>query len=142
MLLNGRNAVRTSVGIVLVCAVLSGGCATQAATSGRVVIRDQNAVVDVSFGSHDRALIEQYFREAGQRGLPPGLAKRNGALPPGLAKRNALPPGLTTDPLPVELERRLTPLPAAYVRVRVGHDIVLMDRRTRVVFDVIYGVAG
>lgn len=134
--------MRTSVGFVLVLAVLVAGCATQAATSGRVVIRDQDAVVDVSFSSHDRTLIEQYYRGSRQNALPPGLAKRNGALPPGLAKRDTLPPGLASDPLPVALERRLTPLPAAYVRVRVGHDVVLMSRKTRVVFDVIYGVAG
>ncbi|WP_096461379.1 hypothetical protein [Sulfurifustis variabilis] len=134
--------MRLSVGIVLACAAVAAGCATQAATSGRVVIRDQNAVVDVSFSRHDRAVIEQYYRGAHQRGLPPGLAKRNGALPPGLAKRDVLPPGLSTVPLPVELERQLTPLPAVYVRVRIGNDIVLMDRKTRVVFDVIYGVVG
>lgn len=134
--------MRPSLALVLVCAALAGGCATQAATSGRMVIRDQQAVVDVSFNRHDRALIEQYYRGARRQGLPPGLAKRNGALPPGLAKRDTLPPGLAADPLPVELERQLAPLPSGYVRVRVGGDIVLMDRRTRVVFDVIHGIAG
>lgn len=134
--------MRPSVGFVLVFAALAAGCATQAATSGRVVIRDQNAVVDVSFSRHDRAYIEQYYRGTRPKGLPPGLAKRNGALPPGLAKRETLPPGLATHPLPVELERQLTPLSAVYVRVRVGHDVVLMDRKTRVVFDVIYGVGS
>lgn len=134
--------MRPSVGSVLVLAVLLGGCATQAATSGRVVIRDQNAVVDVSFSRHDRALIEQYYRNARRNGLPPGLAKRNGALPPGLAKRDTLPPGLAYEPFPLELDRQLSPLPAGYVRVRVGGDAVLMDRKTRVVFDVIYGIAG
>jgi hypothetical protein len=68
------------------------------------------------------------------------LAKRGGNLPPGLAKRDRLPPGLQGDALPYELERKLSRLPSSYVRVRIGQDIVLMDRNTRVVFDVVYGV--
>ena len=71
--------------------------------------------------------------------VPPGLAKKN-KLPPGLAKRDRLPPGLQGRYLPDDLERRLRRLPDKYVRVKVGTDIVLMDRNTRVVFDIIYGV--
>jgi hypothetical protein len=114
------------------------GCATQAATSGRVVIRDDTGVVDIRIDDRDRSHIHDYYR--GGKGLPPGLAKRGGNLPPGLAKRDRLPPGLQGDSLPYELERKLSRLPSSYVRVRVGQDIVLMDRNTRVVFDVIYGI--
>jgi len=39
------------------------------------------------------------------------------------------------------LERDLAPLPGNYVRVRVGGDIVLMDGKTRVVFDILHGIA-
>jgi hypothetical protein len=62
--------------------------------------------------------------------LPPGLQKqvrRNGHLPPGLARQR----------LPDDLERRLSPLPDGYVRVRIGTDIVLMDARTEIVLDLI-----
>lgn len=83
--------------------------------------------------------------------MPPGLAKRGGDLPPGLAKKDRLPPGLAKrdrlpedvryEPLPVELERKLPPLPDNnYVRVRVGQDIVLFDKKTRVVFDIAHGL--
>ena len=115
------------------------GCATQAATSGRVVIRDDTGVVDIRINDRDREYIHDYFR--GGKGLPPGLAKRGGHLPPGLAKRDRLPPGLGGgEPLPYELERKLSQLPSSYVRVRIGQDIVLMDRNTRVVLDVVYGI--
>ena len=124
----------------LVFAALIAGCAAIGATSGRVVIQDQNTQVAVTFSSRDRALIEEYYGKTKKK-LPPGLAKRKGGLPPGLAKRDTLPPGLQRDPLPNELEVQLTALPSGYVRVRVGQDIVLLDGRTRVVFDVIYGVA-
>lgn len=123
-----------------VLATLVAGCATVGATSGRVVIQDENTQVAVSFSSRDRALIEDYYGKHKKR-LPPGLAKRRGGLPPGLAKRDKLPPGLERDPLPRELEAQLTTLPSGYVRVRVGQDIVLLDGRTHVVLDVIYGIA-
>ncbi len=74
--------------------------------------------------------------------IPPGLAKRGGDLPPGLVKRDVLPPGLQGRTLPYDLETQLTPLPESYVRVQIGTDVVLLNRKTRVVMDVIYGVAG
>ena len=118
-----------------------GGCASYAATSGRVVIKDDDTSIDVRIGDRDRTLIRDYYKSAKHRnGLPPGLEKREGSLPPGLAKRDRLPPGLHGEPLPYDLERHLTRLPSPYVRVRIGQDIVLMDGKTRVMVDVIYGV--
>lgn len=125
--------------LVLVSGLLLGGCATYGASSGRVVIQDDTSRVDIRIDDNDRALIEQYYRKH-KKGLPPGLAKRN-QLPPGLAKRDKLPPGLHGQALPDELESRLSRLPGNYVRVRVGSDIVLMDGRTRVIFDVVHDVA-
>jgi hypothetical protein len=125
---------------LLTIALLATGCATQAATSGRFVIQDPNARVAVSINERDRGLIDDYYGKR-RRNLPPGLAKRHGNLPPGLAKRDTLPPGLDSEALPVDLERQLSPLPAGYVRMRVGADVVLLDGRTRVVIDVVYGVA-
>jgi hypothetical protein len=136
--------MRFALGVVLVAAVLTAGCASIAATSGRVVIQDGNkSTVEVGINARDRVLIEDYYTERKKKirkGLPPGLAKRDGALPPGLAKRATLPPGLQGDALPAELERQLTSLPANYVRVRINQDIVLLDKRTRAVLDVVYGI--
>lgn len=116
------------------------GCVAIGATSGRVEISDQNTRLAVSFTAHDRARIDEYYRE--RKGhLPPGLAKHRGGLPPGLAKRDKLPPGLQREPLPHQLEAQLSTLPRGYIRVRVGRDIVLLDGRTHVVVDVIYDVA-
>jgi hypothetical protein len=124
--------------LALLLALQLGGCASYTSTSGRVVIRDDTGVVDIRIDDRDRVHIHDYYRSS--KGLPPGLAKRGGNLPPGLAKRDRLPPGLQGDALPYELERKLSRLPSSYVRVRIGQDIVLMDRNTRVVFDVVYGV--
>ncbi len=134
-----------SYGLLLIAlwAVTTSGCATSVMTSGRVVIKDENRVIDVSFNDHDRRVIHEYYADQRKhKRMPPGLAKRGGNLPPGLAKRDVLPPGLQEYALPNALEAQLTPLPGAYVRMRIGADLVLIDRRTRVVLDVIYGVAS
>ncbi len=125
---------------LLVFAVLVlwlGGCATHAVTSGRFVARDTSnsgvrSTVDLRFSDHDRQLLQDYYRGKGH-----GKYKKT---PPGLAKRDTLPPGLRGRNLPGDLETRLTPLPAPYVRVIVGGDIVLLDNRTRVVVDLISDV--
>ena len=130
--------------VVLLLAAGLAGCITlPESTSGRVVVHDRNAHVDIRFNEQDRRLIDDYYRKGKKKKhkkVPPGLAKRGGKLPPGLAKRDRLPPGLQGRGLPQALESRLSSLPEGYVRVKVGTDLVLMDRNTRVVFDIIYGV--
>jgi hypothetical protein len=69
------------------------------------------------------------------------LAKRGGDLPPGLARqlqrRGHLPPGLEKkiQPFPMELERRLAPLPPGYTRVTLGTQALILDA-ARVVVDI------
>jgi hypothetical protein len=97
------------------------------------------------FGPHDRELIANYY--AGRNSnLPPGLAKRGGDLPPGLQKhleRNGtLPPGLQKrlEPCPVELERQLPPLEAGYSRGVIGAHVVIYNRSTNVIVDIMKDV--
>lgn len=125
---------------VVLAALLLMGCAVHAVTSGRVAVRDDRASVELHFSDRDRALIEEHYRGAKSKKTPSGLAKRE-RLPPGLAKRDTLPPGLQGRSLPRVLESRLAVLPSAYVRVIIGRDVVLMQRDTRVVLDILYGVA-
>jgi hypothetical protein len=85
------------------------------------------------FSSHDREIIRDYFLQ-NTSNLPPGLAKRGGNLPPGLEKqlreRGTLPPGLEKrlQPFPVELSRRLPPLPNGYSRVMLGARVLILNR--------------
>ena len=80
--------------------------------------------------------------KGGKSGLPPGLAKRD-SLPPGLQKqldRNGrLPPGLDRKALPEELEDRL-PKRTDTERVIVDNDVVLIQKGTDLVLDVIRDV--
>ena len=71
------------------------------------------------------------------KGLPPGLAKRD-SLPPGLARRETLPPGLAKRSLPADLEEQLPPPPEGYERQIVGNTaVVLIDKATGKVADII-----
>ena len=75
--------------------------------------------------------------------LPPGLAKKD-RLPPGLEKQLArngtLPPGLQKriQPCPEELVRRLPPAPPDCAHVLIAEHIVLLNRRTNVILDVVH----
>lgn len=125
---------------VVLAMLFCAGCALQAATSGRVVVRDDRAAVELRFSDRDRARIEDHYKVEKRKKTPPGLAKRE-HLPPGLVKHGTLPPGLQGRSLPRELETRLDTLPAPYVRVIIGRDILLLNRNTRLVMDILYDIA-
>jgi len=103
------------------------------------------------FLPEERRIIEEYYQKGGkvkQKGLPPGLAKRGGNLPPGLQKHldknGRLPPGLQKrlEPLPVDLDRRLPRLPEYWERVILERNVILIDRRTERILDIIENVIG
>ncbi len=71
--------------------------------------------------------------------LPPGLAKKDG-LPPGLAKRETLPPGLAKRSLPDDLDAKLGPPPEGTERVIVDNDVLLIEKGTDILLDVITDV--
>jgi len=106
---------------------------------------DQGENSKYYFGEHDREIITRYYSNSTSN-LPPGLAKRGGDLPPGLQKhweRNGtLPPGLQKrlEPCPVELERQLPPLPADYRRAVIGAHVVVLNKNTNVIIDIMKNV--
>lgn len=97
------------------------------------------------FRSQDREIVTTYYAKHGS-GLPPGLAKRGGSLPPGLEKqlerKGTLPPGLEKklQPCPVEITRELPPLPPTYQRSVIGAHIVIFNKNTNVIVDVLKDV--
>lgn len=95
------------------------------------------------FGAQDRATVQAYYgdRYAQSQRCPPGLAKKNnGCLPPGQAKKYAvgqpLPAEVTWYPVPPVLVQRLPALPTHHAYVRVGTDVLILNRSTRLVVDV------
>lgn len=146
-----RQAMR-GITILTIVLLLTGSAWAAAAVQGEVRI---------IFSSEERKIIREYYSKEivekaweqtgkgepkGKRGLPPGLAKK-GKLPPGLQKhlqRNGtLPPGLQKrlEPLPREVEVRLKPLPPDHVRVVIGTDVIILDKTTQKVLDIIRDVA-
>jgi hypothetical protein len=101
------------------------------------------------FLPEERRIIQEYCgHSVPSKGLPPGLAKRGGKLPPGLQKHldknGRLPPGLQKrlGPLPADLDRRLPQLPELWERVILERDVILIDRRTNRILDIIENVLG
>jgi hypothetical protein len=92
------------------------------------------------FTVHDRTVVAHWL--GSPKALPPGLAKRE-YLPPGqekqLRQRGTLPPGLQKkiQPLPLEIERQLSLLPTGYRRVVIGNNVVLVNERTALIYDII-----
>jgi hypothetical protein len=97
------------------------------------------------FDERDREVITTYYSGRGSN-LPPGLAKRGGNLPPGLEKHleknGTLPPGLQKriQPCPVELVRQLPPVEPGYERGIIGAHVVIYNRSTNLVVDIIKDV--
>jgi hypothetical protein len=100
------------------------------------------------FLPEERKIIYHYYHQSSpSKGLPPGLAKK-GKLPPGLQKHldknGKLPPGLQKrlEPLPRDLEVRLPQLPEYWERVILERNVILIDRRTQRILDIIENVIG
>lgn len=96
------------------------------------------------YSGHDRDEMRDWYHEHDRdQHLPPGLAKRD-RLPPGLERqlrvRGTLPPGLRKKmmPCPMEIEHRLPPPPRGCEHVVIGGHVVLVNRSTYVVMDIIH----
>lgn len=75
-----------------------------------------------------------------QKSMPPGLAKRD-KLPPGLQKQlernGTLPPGLAKRNLPGNLASQLPPVDENLERVIADTSVLLVDKATGVIKDII-----
>lgn len=136
---------RSSLCLVILIALLSSGCVTLKETfgvrSGEVKVRTKDGYAKVVFSDRDKEAVRNYYAKKWKhKKMPPGLAKRD-RLPPGLQKRleagDQLPPGLQRSTLPYELEDVLSPLPKGYIRLRVGGDMIIMNKNTEVIVDIL-----
>jgi hypothetical protein len=93
------------------------------------------------YSQHDRDWMRGWYRDH-QSDLPPGLAKRD-HLPPGLERqlrvRGSLPPGLQKkiQPVPPAFVQYLPPPPPDCEHVLIGGNIVLLNRKTHLVLDIV-----
>lgn len=98
------------------------------------------------FTKEERTIIKDWFgNSTNLSGLPPGLAKRE-KLPPGLERqlreRGKLPPGLQKkiQPLPPTLEKQLRILPTGYRRAVIAGNVIMMNEKTAMVYDIVRNV--
>ncbi len=97
--------------------------------------------VSMSFTASDADIISSYYGKKRKHNKKKKYKKKKKKhLPPGLAKRDKLPPGLQGRYLPAELERRLSPLSGSYARVVIGSDLVLLNRDTNIILDILYDI--
>lgn len=143
--------IKRVLGIMTIAAVFLTGCVSLVDDMRGVVavsgaVKGNNTHLAIYFSDDDRHHILKHYRNKKSKKhkkTPPGLAKKN-RLPPGLVKqvkRNGhLPPGLEGRGLPEQLSGQLSNLPAGYVRLVVESDIVLINKKTGIVADVMVGV--
>lgn len=108
-------------------------------------------VIERVFGMKEKAIIKEYFgrketrnvhhqKKGKSKEFPPGLAKKK-TLPPGLAKHleknGVLPPGLAKRDLPEDLRNRLPESRKGTHRVIVDNDVVLIEKGTEIILDIL-----
>jgi hypothetical protein len=86
----------------------------------------------ILFSGGDRQAIDQYFRRHAAQGAENGGKARKDPL----LIRDRLPQGVATRPLPFALDRELPALPSGYARLIVGRDVLLVERRSRTIVDI------
>jgi Ni/Co efflux regulator RcnB len=135
---------RTFVGCATVLALFGGLASAGDHGHGKHEDRDDDRDRNY-YSDHDRDQMHRWYeqREGDHDDLPPGLA-RHDRLPPGLEKqlrvKGTLPPGLRKKmyPCPEEVERQLPPPPPGCEHTVIGGHVVLVNRSTYVVLDIIH----
>ncbi len=117
--------------------ILLSGCVT----TQPVGVRTHSSGVSSSFYFSDteRSRIKGYYlynRPYSKR-TPPGHRKQ---YSPRYQRHQVLPHGIPYNRLPPHLESRLPRLPAGYIRIVVGNEVMIMNARTRVIYDVFFGL--
>lgn len=112
--------------IFLVPALALIGCASQPAT--------QQSGGGLRFSDDERRIINAHYTQArGPRPVqPPAQVAKPG---------DKLAPGLRPNKLPTNLDSKLPGLPAPYTRLVLGADVILVNRDTHDILDVIPQVA-
>jgi hypothetical protein len=103
--------------------------------------------VQISFTGHEASIIRTFYRELDAQHKSKGKGKNKGkgkgpkGLPPGIAmnlqRGKALPPGIAKQALPTRLIDLLPPPPHGFERISLAGKILLVERATRKIHDVL-----
>ncbi len=142
--------------LLLALALLAGMAAPPAVM---VASAQSQSALDAVFNEIEKRLIRDFFgvkvpkAHQGKAGAGKGTKGKSGEMPPGLAQKESLPPGLQKHlekhgKLPPGLEKRNLP-PGLEGKLRkrkgqdrliVGNDVVLIERATGLVLDILENV--
>jgi len=150
-----------SIAVLVTVSIIPWGIANAEMDGGRILDSAIYGAVDGAFTETERQLITEYFNKhrysddddqssggkhkkkhkgKKQKGMPPGLAKKK-QLPPGLQKQlernGTLPPGLAKRSLPSDLEGRLPPVERGMERVIADTHVMLVDKASGIIKDII-----
>lgn len=142
--------------VLLIASLVTLALAAAPTAPSRAQTQAQEKLADVVFSEIEKRVIRDFFGIKGneaKKGKGKGKSKAKGDLPPGLAKRDTLPPGLEMQlqrngrlppglekrSLPPELESRLKKR-AGYDRLIVNNDVMLVQRATGLIMDILKGV--
>ena len=103
--------------------------------------KEKDRETEVVFVDHDRVVMRDWYVERKHKGkLPKGFDRLPPELERQLVIRGELTPELREriEPCPEDLEERLPPPPPDYAHVVIGGHIVLLNRRTSVVMDILH----
>jgi len=118
--------------------LLTSGCMTsQSVRASSHTQISPNTQVNVAFSSNDRSYINRYYVQQYRniKRIPPGHQKH---LKRKFKRHHEVPRHVHYTRLPYDLERRLSPLPRDYIRIRIGDEIGIMNVRTRIIYDAMW----
>lgn len=134
-LLTIRNSVITAL---ITTGLTLNGCVVQHRTVVQSPSHHHDRYYDHRFSADDNYYLYHYYhprykyKERRYKRTPPGHYKRPYML------HQPLPNHIRYQRLPRDMERRLPRIPDDLIRIRIGGDILLIHRKTRVIYDILF----
>lgn len=131
--------MRNLSGLLVATLVLAAGLQAQSQEKAKPAAQAEHREKYPFITDAEGRLIQDYYR-LGSGHLPPGVAKK-GEVPPALAKQlhlgGTIPAGMEKklDQLPEDLDHKLIPVPAGYLRRVCGMTILLILEKNLLVVD-------
>jgi hypothetical protein len=120
------------------------GAATQSSEMSRAAEKDSKSSKDKKtarvFTQRDTKLIALYYSNEGNAQVLDDIVKQTSVsseVQDKLKINQIIPNGVQVVPLPLELEKMLSPLSGYDLRVQVGKRVMIMDIKSRRILDVI-----
>ena len=142
-----------SIGLIIGATLLSAGCVSRQVVYVGNTTPVHSVNTTVNFSDLDRSRIKGYYlnnrsKMDHHRHKHKSSDRRNKHHQPNryakkkkrYKRHQKLPKRVVYSRLTPRLDRQLHRLPKDYIRVRIGNDVFIMNVRTRIIYDAIYGL--